>query len=263
MQARDGLTELMLDRDDLSRELRTDLRSGGVYAVFQPLIEIATGVLVGVEGLCRWHRSRGPVIQPEVFIPVAESTGLIHELGRFMLDECLAAADRWRTAGHDVEVSENVSPLQLTTPTFSADLAAKMIERLSTPTALTIEITESLPLRDLNEIVPRLEELRSTDVGVSLDDFGSGHTSVAQLRRLPLTEVKFDRTLIQSESATARRTLQDAAAKAKELGLRTVAEGVETSAHLELAREVGCDRAQGFLLGAPMRLAEVDAILRR
>ena len=94
---RDGLTELMLDRDDLSRELETDLRNGGVYAVFQPLIEIATGDLVGVEGLCRWSRSRGPAIQPEVFIPVAEATGLIHELGRFMLDECLAAADQWRS----------------------------------------------------------------------------------------------------------------------------------------------------------------------
>ena len=253
----------MLDRDDLSRELETDLRNGGVYAVYQPLIEIATGVLVGVEGLCRWSRSQGPAIQPEVFIPVAEATGLIHELGRFMLEECLAAADQWRSTGREVEISVNVSPVQLTTPTFSADLAAKVLERLSTPTALTIEITESLPLPNLDEIVPRLDELRSLDVGVSLDDFGSGHTSVEQLRRLPLTEVKFDRSLIQGKAADARRTLQDAAARAKELGLRTVAEGVETSAHLELAREVGCDRAQGFLLGAPMRLAEVDAILRR
>jgi EAL domain-containing protein (putative c-di-GMP-specific phosphodiesterase class I) len=198
-----------------------------------------------------------------VFIPVAEATGLIHELGRFMLEECLAAADQWRSTGREVEISVNVSPVQLTTPTFSADLAAKVLERLSTPTALTIEITESLPLPNLDEIVPRLDELRSLDVGVSLDDFGSGHTSVEQLRRLPLTEVKFDRSLIQGKAADARRTLQDAAARAKELGLRTVAEGVETSAHLELAREVGCDRAQGFLLGAPMRLAEVDAILRR
>ena len=253
----------MLDRDDLSRELETDLRNGGVYAVYQPLIEIATGVLVGVEGLCRWSRSQGPPIQPEVFIPVAEATGLIHELGRFMLEECLAAADQWRSTGREVEISVNVSPVQLTTPTFSADLAAKVLERLSTPTALTIEITESLPLPNLDEIVPRLDELRSLDVGVSLDDFGSGHTSVEQLRRLPLTEVKFDRSLIQGKAADARRTLQDAAARAKELGLRTVAEGVETSAHLELARELGCDRAQGFLLGAPMRRAEVDAILRR
>jgi EAL domain-containing protein (putative c-di-GMP-specific phosphodiesterase class I) len=263
MQQADGLTELMLDRDDLSRELETDLRNGGVYAVYQPLIEIATGDLVGVEGLCRWRRSRGPAIQPEVFIPVAESTGLIHELGRFMLNECLVAADRWRTAARAVEVSVNVSPLQLTNAAFAEELAAQMAERSSTPTPLTIEITESLPLRDLDEIVPRLEVLRSIDVGVSLDDFGSGHTSVAQLGRLPLTEVKFDRSLIQSESASAKRTLQDAADRAKDLGLRTVAEGVETPAHLDLAREIGCDRAQGFLLGAPMRLAEVDAILRR
>jgi len=253
----------MLDRDDLSRELETDLRNGGVYAVFQPLIEIATGALVGVEGLCRWSRSRGPAIQPEVFIPVAEATGLIHELGRFMLDECLAAADQWRSTGRHVEISVNVSPLQLRTAAFAADLAARVLERLSTPTALTIEITESLPLPDLDEIVPRLEELRALEVGVSLDDFGSGHTSVAQLRGLPLTEVKFDRSLIQSESASDRRTLQDAAARARELGLRTVAEGVETSAHLELAREVGCDRGQGFLLGAPMHRDDVDAILRR
>lgn len=253
----------MLDREDLSRELEADLRSGGVFAVYQPLIEVATGVLVGVEGLCRWRRSHGPEIGPDVFIPVAESTGLIHELGRFMLDECLAALDRWRGAGRQIEVSVNVSPLQLTDATFAADLAAKMIERASTPPALTIEITESLPLRHLDEIVPRLEELRAIDVGVSLDDFGSGNASVAQFQLLPLTEVKFDRSLIQSGSASAKEELRDAADRARELGLRTVAEGVETPAHLELARELGCDRAQGFLLGAPMLVAEMDAVLRR
>ena len=88
----------------------------------------------------------------------------------------------------------NVSPIQLTMRAFAADLAAKMIDRVTAPTALTIEITETVPLRDLEEIVPRLEELRAINVGVSLDDFGSGHASVAQLRRLPLTEVKFDRS---------------------------------------------------------------------
>ncbi|GAA1980553.1 EAL domain-containing protein [Microbacterium pumilum] len=251
----------MLDRDDLSQELEADLRDGGVYAVYQPLIEVATGDLVGVEGLCRWDRSGGVPVGPDVFIPVAESSGLIHALGRFMVDECLAAGDRWRLAGWNVEVSVNVSPVQLTTATFSSDLAAKMIDRVAPPVAFTIEITESLPLADLDDIVPRLEELRSINVGVSLDDFGSGHASAGQLRRLPLTEVKFDRSLIQSHSPSAMSALQQAVARARELGLRTVAEGIETSQHLERARELGCDRAQGFLFGAPMRIAEVDAIL--
>ena len=253
----------MLDKDDLSRELEADLARGGVYALYQPLIEVATGELVGVEGLCRWGRARGTEIGPDVFIPMAESTGLIHALGLFMLDECLAVGDRWRAAGRHIEVSVNVSPVQLTRATFSADLAAKLIDRDSPPAALTIEITETLPLRDLDEIVPRLEELRSIDVGVSLDDFGSGYTSVAQLRRLPLTEVKFDRSLIQSSNPDAQESLQQAADRARDLGLRSVAEGVETPEHLELARRLGCDRAQGFLFGPPMRPAEVDAVLLR
>jgi EAL domain-containing protein (putative c-di-GMP-specific phosphodiesterase class I) len=251
------------EKDDLSRELAADLRSGGIHALYQPLIDVATGRFVAVEALSRWNRTRGPDMSPEVFIPVVESTGVVHALGRFMLDECLGAAERWRAAGHHLDVSVNVSPRQLSTRTFFADLAEKMTERVSPPPALTIEITESLPLHDFDQLVPRLEELRLLNVGISLDDFGSGHTSIALMRRLPLTEIKLDRSLIQSGSADALRTLRSAADRARELGLRVVAEGIETHAHLELARDLGCDRAQGFLFSAPMRLAEVDAVLAR
>lgn len=250
----------MLNRDDLSRDLEADLRHGGVHAVYQPLIEVASGRIVGVEGLCRWDRPSGPVIRPDVFIPVAESTGLIHELGRFMLAECLAAGERWAAAGYDLEVSVNVSPIQLTAASFTDDLIATMLAR-TTLAALTIEITETLPLRELYQIMPRLEELRSADIGISLDDFGAGHTSVAQLRALPLTEVKFDRSLIQDRNPGDRESTLEAAALASTLGLRKVAEGVETQTHLDRAKELGCDRAQGFLFGAPMRVADMDGLL--
>jgi EAL domain-containing protein (putative c-di-GMP-specific phosphodiesterase class I) len=259
---RGGLTGRVLEKDDMSRELVADIRDGGVFALFQPLMDLTTGEFVGAEALCRWSRVNGAAMRPDLFIALAESTGVVHQLGRFMLDACLREVDRWRAAGHRVEVSVNVSPVQLSTPSFFKEIAARL-ERRVAPTGLTIEITEALPLPDLDELVPRLGRLRDLGVGISLDDFGSGHTSLDQLEQLPLTEVKFDRSLLQDGGPAARQTLTRAVEKARDLGLRTVAEGIETVEHLGLARELGCDRAQGFHLGAPMRPTEVDAILMR
>jgi EAL domain-containing protein (putative c-di-GMP-specific phosphodiesterase class I) len=251
----------MLPADDLAADLREAVRHGDLFAVFQPLIDVASGSVVAVEGLCRWKRDHGAPVTPDEFIPLAEKLGLIHEVGRFMLDECLAAVDHWRSAGTPLEVSVNVSPTQLAAESFSTYVSEELSRRALTASALTIEITESLPMPDIVAIVPRLHRLLALGIGVSLDDYGTGHASADRLESIPVTELKLDRSLIQGDSRQVMRALIVAVERARERGLRIVAEGIETQAHLTLARNLRCDRAQGYLLGAPMRIWDVDALL--
>ncbi|WP_375385105.1 EAL domain-containing protein [uncultured Microbacterium sp.] len=252
----------MLDLGNLSADLATALAHGDLYALYQPQIDVRSGEVCAVEALCRWRRSMGDSVGPDVFIPLAEESGIIHDLGRFMLDECLAMRDGFAATERAIDVSVNVSPMQLTRASFVDYLIAQATARSTEESALTIEITESMPVADMSVIVPRLEQLRELGVGVSLDDYGTGHASLAQLRLLPLTEVKLDKSLVQSGSRRAKRVLAEAIDRARELRLRIVAEGVETEEHLAFARDLGCDRAQGFLFGEPMETAEVETLGR-
>lgn len=255
------LTEAMDDMSDLAADLALATGRGELYAAFQPQISLETGAIVAVEGLCRWlHPERG-LIAPDIFIPVAERTGSINEIGAFMMDECIAAADAWQRAGMSIGVSVNVSPVQLADGSASDGLAQQARRSEGTARLLTMEITESLPLKNLAVVVPRLKDLRSIGMGIALDDIGSGHASIDQLDDLPITELKLDRSLIQSEDAATALVLATIMTAAVSRGLRVVAEGIETAAHLELARSLGCDRAQGFLLGMPMPRSDVDRLL--
>lgn len=251
----------MPDLQILSAEFDSALAKREIYALYQPQIDPSTGTVVGVEGLCRWNRTDGENVGPDVFIPLAEASGAIHEVGRFMLDECLVQIDHWRAGQHPVDVAVNVSPLQLVTDRFAEYLITQLTEHALPGMPLTIEITESLPVGDIDVIVPRLEKLRAAGVGISLDDYGSGHASLRQLDTLPLSEVKLDRSLIQSGTGSTIRILEQAVERARDLGLRVVAEGVETAEHLELARSLGCDRVQGYLFAPPMSVGEVDELM--
>ena len=251
----------MEDIEDLAAALGGAVSRGEVFAVFQPQVALDTGNVVAVEGLCRWRHPELGLIAPDLFIPLAERTGAIHELGAFMVDECLGAADFWHDGGQSVEVSVNVSPVQLADASFAELLAARLGDRALPPNALTVEITESLPVTDLLKIVPRLVGLRSLGLGIALDDFGTGHASFDQLDRLPVTELKIDRSLIQGDQADRDEVLIGIMTVAHARGLRVVAEGIETAAHLALARSLGCDRAQGFLLGMPMVRSDVDLLI--
>ena len=251
----------MHDPGILAAELHAALLNREIYAVYQPQIDPVTLAVVGVEGLCRWNRPGTEIVAPDVFIPLAEETGVIHDVGRFMLEEGLAQIEHWRAQRHPIEVSVNVSPIQLTSDVFADHLISRLAALGMPGALLTIEITESLPVGDIEAIVPRLERLRAVGVGVSLDDYGAGHSSLGQLDALPLSEVKLDRSLMQSVEPRATRILHEAVERARELGLRVVAEGIETNAHLELARTLGCDRVQGFLFASPMSADAVDRLL--
>jgi EAL domain-containing protein (putative c-di-GMP-specific phosphodiesterase class I) len=231
-----------------------------IEAFFQPQIDVSTGKITAVEALARWRHPTKGLIPPGEFIPLAESTGLIHEIGAFMLEEGCRHAARWRRDGLAIHVSVNVSALQLATPDVFDRLHTLIGEYELPEGTLTIEITESQIIADVAGVAQRLERLRAIGLGVSLDDFGTGHSSLAQLQDLPITELKIDKSLIQETTANGA-LIAVAVALLQERGVRVVAEGVETTEQLNLVQRIRCDRAQGYLFGKPLPVDELDGYL--
>lgn len=244
---------------ELATDLTGALDRGEIEAWFQPQLDLHGGGIVGAEALCRWHHPQLGILSPDTFIPLAEELGHIHGIGQFMAEQCWEAIDHWRQLGHQLDLSVNVSPLQLQDSSFTDWLRGRV--SFSGAGRLTIEITESLPLEDVPALVPRLDELRSMGFGIAIDDFGVGQASLTQLRRLHGTELKIDRTLIVDASAETTERLIRVVDYARSTGIRVVAEGVETYDQLARVRELGCDRAQGYLIARPMPRSEVDALL--
>ena len=231
-----------------------------IEAYFQPQIDVATGEITAVEALARWQHPTLGLIPPNDFIPLAEKNGLIHEIGAFMLEEGCRHAARWRRDGRAIHVSVNVSALQLATPDVFDRLYTLLGEYDLPEGTLTIEITESEVIADLAGVAKRLERLRAIGLGVSLDDFGTGHSSLAQLQDLPITELKIDKSLIQDDTSNGA-LIAVAVALLQERGVRVVAEGVETPEQLDLVQRIHCDRAQGYLFGKPLPVDELDGFL--
>jgi EAL domain-containing protein (putative c-di-GMP-specific phosphodiesterase class I) len=178
-----------------------------------------------------------------------------------MVREALRCATELQRRGFVVDVSVNVSAIQFAQPAFFEDLEKALDELDLRPGALTLEITESRLIANRPIVAQRLRRLRERGVGISIDDFGVGHSSVEQVLALPANELKIDRTVVQDQAATQGVLLATIIRLVKERGLRTVAEGVETKAQLKRVRELGCDRAQGYLIGRPMLQADMIASL--
>ncbi|HWM34806.1 MAG TPA: EAL domain-containing protein [Pseudolysinimonas sp.] len=232
---------------DLGPALDGAVARGEVSAVFQPQIDLVTGLIAGAESLCRWQHPEWGAIAPAEFIEAAEISGHIDELGRYMAEECCLALAEWQ-----IDISVNVSPLQLENAEFTLWLAGRLSTRRSRGGSLTLEITESRPLDDVAAILRRLEPLRLLGVGIALDDLGTGYSSLAQLRRMHGTEVKLDRSLVADDSPEAVDTITEVVRVAHAAGIRVVAEGIETEEMLQRVTGLGCDRGQGYLLGRPM-----------
>lgn len=234
---------------------------GEIVPFFQPQVDSTSGSTVAVEVLCRWFHPVHGIVSPAEFIPVAEANGTILEIGNFMLEETCRAAAEWHRSGIPLEVSVNVSPIQLARPDFF-DVLLDNLERLQLPPqTLTIEITESLPIANLPMVVDRLASLRDLGLGVSIDDFGTGYSSIAQLQSLPATELKIDQSLVQDDSAETLELMTAVVGVVRSRGIRVVAEGVETDEQLERIQALGCDRAQGYYFSPPVSRTEIDELL--
>ncbi len=253
-----------LNRLHLEADLREALKLGQIEVHYQPIVDLATGRIVELEALARWHHpERGPV-SPAAFISVAEESGHIRALGEFVLHRACADMRRWRDlgiAGPDQRVAVNLSPRQLDAglPTLVADALAR---HGLPPSALTLEVTESAFVDD-PDAVTSLDRLRHLGVCVALDDFGTGYSSLSALRDLPVDIVKVDRSFVSrlGEDSQLEALVQGIVGLAGALHLKVVGEGVETRAQSDLLASFGCDMAQGWLHGKPSSAAVTEAVL--
>jgi diguanylate cyclase (GGDEF)-like protein len=257
---RDGNTP---DRLGLLGDLRRALDAGDVELHYQPKVRF-DGQVAGLEALVRWeHPERGRV-NPEEFITMAETSGLMPQLTEYVLDTALAQVARWRRMGLDVPVAVNVSPRDVHSPGFAGAVAARLARHQVPPGSLQLEITEHVLLEDPQRAADTLNGLTGHGVKMSLDDFGTGYSSLVHLRRLPVSELKIDRSfvarlVIDSEDAEIVRCTIDLA---HSLGLLVVAEGVEDDETWERLRDLRCDAVQGWLVAAAMPPDEATAWLR-
>jgi PAS domain S-box-containing protein/diguanylate cyclase (GGDEF)-like protein len=248
-----ALQERAAERHRIELALLRGLRQDEFHVVFQPLFEVATGKLVRFEALCRWNSAELGPIRPDRFIPIAEQTGLISEIGRRILHEALRRAKTWTDSGRRIGVAVNVSPMQFMRPDFTHTITEALALTQFPPALLELEITEGIFIRDLNLAIVRIRELQRLGLSIALDDFGTGYSSLSYLQRMPIDAVKLDRSFVSelTKDAATVSMVQSVLAMARALNLRVVTEGVETEEQLEILRTLGCDEAQGYLLGRP------------
>ncbi len=248
-QAADS-TPAWVTRDELSRALA----AGELFNHYQPKVDLATGELVGVETLVRWQHPVHGLVPPEAFVCFAERNDMVHDITRGVLAGALRQMSAWDAAGLRLQVAVNISmddldDLQL--PDVVAELAAREGGSLG---RLVLEVTESRLMRDPLRAVDTLGRLRLKGVRLSIDDYGTGHSSLSQLRDLPFDELKLDRSFVRHSPSRddLRCILESTLRMARTLELHSVAEGVETLEEWALLRDAGCDAAQGWLIGRPM-----------
>ncbi|MBV8719657.1 MAG: EAL domain-containing protein, partial [Chloroflexi bacterium] len=251
-------------------ELETDLRravDAGQFALhYQPIVDLGTRSPVAFEALARWNHPRRGWVQPDQFIGLAEESGLIVPVGRWVLDEACQQLARWQLihSGHsNLRVNVNVAARQLREASFVEDVEAALAQARLSPDALVLEVTETAFLHRSEDVLRRLDALRALGVHLALDDFGTGYSSLAYLRDLPFDSVKTDKSFVDgvehrpSQAALIRAIVSLGAA----LELAIVAEGVETAAQATLLAHLGCDMAQGFLFARPAEARLAEGIL--
>ena len=250
----------------LESKLRKAIELDQFVLHYQPKFDMVSGKLTGVEALIRWNDPDTGLVPPARFIPILEETGMIFEVGRWALRQALADQQRWRGKGLSVpRVAVNVSAQQLRDQHFVRDVQHALASQEGLKPALELEITESLLMENIERNVERLKTLRALDVTIAIDDFGTGYSSLNYLARLPMDTLKIDRSFVAGMSASPenRTIVSTIISLAHSLGLKVVAEGVETDEQLKILRLLKCDEMQGFLLGRPVASDEIANFLGR
>jgi EAL domain-containing protein (putative c-di-GMP-specific phosphodiesterase class I) len=248
-----------LDRHSVRRlsvlsEFRRALDSDEIVVFYQPLMEMDGTNVHGAEGLVRWQHPELGLLPPSDFIPIVEQTGLIGPLTRHVLEQAVAQCATWRRAGKDLTVSVNLSVRNLLDPDLPTLIGDLLTLYGLTPEALHLEITESMLMSDPDRSLVTLTRLNQLGAGLSVDDYGTGYSSLANLRRLPIDELKIDRSFVspmlsdESDLIIVRSTIN----LGHDLGLKVVAEGVEDEATLHRLAGLGCDFAQGYHFSKPL-----------
>jgi diguanylate cyclase (GGDEF)-like protein len=256
------LAQAVAGRAALEQDLRVALEKGEFLLEFQPQIDIASGVAVTAEALVRWAHPDRAVALPKAFVPLAEETGIIVELGDWVMDRACEVAGQWARAGIHQRIAINISPRELAQLDFFMRLRHAMARHGVPPGALELEITESLAMDMDPRLLEQLQALRRDGVRIAIDDFGTGYSNLSRLKDLPVDRVKIDRSLVRDVtfSAEARTICTAVIGLIRGLGLEVVVEGIENQDQLDLLRVVGSSVFQGYHLAQP--LSEQDYLAR-
>jgi diguanylate cyclase (GGDEF)-like protein len=259
--------QLLADqRAELEQDLRGASSRGEMRAVYQPIVTTGTGRITGVEALLRWaHPSRG-VISPTTLIPLAEQSGLIADIGRWMLEQACPDRNRWHSHHQtdDLELAVNVSAHQLMSPSFAATVEAVLAASDTDPKLVTLEMTESVFFQDSERALVVLNDLKHLGVMLALDDFGTGYSSLSYLKRFPVDIVKIDQAFIAKlgQDSASHAIVAAVVELAHALGMAVVAEGVETDVQHREVAALGCDSCQGYYFARPMSADDVDTLMQ-
>ena len=252
------------DRLELQMDLNEALADGQFFLLYQPLFDLETERMTGLEALIRWrHPTRG-ILVPDSFIPIAEETGLIVPIGRWVLETACEQGAAWRRRGHQLSISVNVSARQLERDHLIDDVREALRVTGLDPASLTLEITETALMRHPDAAAQRLLALKALGVLIALDDFGTGYSSLAYLRQFPVDALKIDRSFISGAAAShesSNALIHTLVQLGKTLGVTTLGEGIEDQAQLEHLQHEQCDLGQGFLLARPITAAAVEELL--
>jgi diguanylate cyclase (GGDEF)-like protein len=249
-----GMQDAVQTRMVLEMDLRDALERKEFFLMYQPTFDLGDMRATAVEALVRWrHPTRG-IVQPNDFIPMLEENGLIVDVGRWILHEACAQGARWRQGGREIWVAVNVSGRQLDADDFVEDVRAALAASGLPPEALTLEVTETAIMRNVEATARRLTAIKELGVRIAIDDFGTGYSSLAHLQRFPVDALKIDRSFIARlrENPEGETLLHTLVQLGKALGLETLAEGIEKRQELALLREERCDSGQGFLFARPL-----------
>jgi diguanylate cyclase (GGDEF)-like protein len=255
-----GMDARLRARRTLELDLRNALAAGEFELYYQPLVTLETGVISGFEALLRWHHPLRGMVAPAKFIPLAEETGLIVPIGEWVLRQACAEAAAWPD---DLKIAVNLSPVQFKKGNLPQVVFATLASTGLPAARLELEITESIFLAESKTNLATLRRLRALGVGISMDDFGTGYSGLSYLRAFPFDKIKIDRSFISElgESADCMAIIRAITNLGSNLGIPTLAEGVETEEQLELLRKEGCTEMQGYLFSRPVPASEIAGLL--
>ncbi len=260
-----GMQDVVQSQMELERDLRVALANDEFFLAYQPTVDLSDMTPTGIEALIRWQSPTRGIVQPDDFIPLLEETGMIVEVGRWVLQRACAQGASWHGAGYAIGIAVNVSARQLDGDQIVADVRDALSQSSLDPAALTIEITETTLMRNTEETARRLIAIKELGVRVAIDDFGTGYSSLAHLRQFPVDALKIDRSFITGlrDNQEGKALLHTLVQLGKSLCIETIAEGIEQPTDLSLLRQEECDRGQGFLFAKPLDALATEAFLAR
>ncbi len=259
-----GMRDAVQSRMELEMDLRDALSNDEFFLVYQPTFNLHDMSPTGVEALIRWKHPTRAIVQPNCFIPLLEATGLIIDVGKWVLQEACSQGAAWRQAGHSIGMAVNVSGRQLDTDAFVADVRNALSQSELDAGALTLEVTETTLMRDVEQATRRLTAVRELGVRIAIDDFGTGYSSLAHLQQFPVDALKIDRSFVSrlTEDDEGKTFIHTLVQLGKDMAIETLAEGIEQPQELSMLQQEQCNSGQGFLYARPMDVAAVEVFLQ-